>query len=1017
MTSSRSRVLPVILLAAFCGLGAAIWAYNSAGPEDVAPRIEPRLQAMQSVDSKVGIVAVVDWPGADASSVLDLLQDNYWKVYFQSDDPKQTEQVRTLASTAGVLGKRIFVDSGAAVTLQLANNIADSILVGPTAAAKIDKQELLRALRPQATAFIGGENGGENIVKPIPLGSDDWTHPYHGPDNNPQSQDQLARGELRTQFINRPKFSPMPEQTVAAGGRLFKAMGHIAHRVNQNAHLNTLVCINAYNGTILWKIGLPEGFMIHRNTMIATEDALYLGDDKSCKVIDARTGKVLEEITVPEDLTDGPVWKWMAIRDGTLFALVGNKEVKISTQPSKNEGLGHWPWGMWEGHEYADPKFSFGFGRTLVAIDLKSKKLKWNLRTDTFLDARSIVMNKDHVFAYSPENVLTAVDYKTGDVAWKQEEGDTLKAIGSLQKAQHWMTGYSTTCYVKCNDDYLFFAGPQCTEMVVLSAKTGDIAWTHPDGNLQLVLRDDAIYAAGPKSTGVRLDYKTGKTLSELPTRRACTRATGGPDSVFYRATGGTVRVLTESADAAEAQHIAAMRPPCQDGVLISNGHLYWGPWMCGCQLSLYGNIGLGPAGGESFPTDASLYQSALVSYEAKTPEPFAINEHDWPTFRSDNKRSDLVSSTLPQAVRSGWTATVSSNLMPTAPVAVGEMVFVADRSGMVQAFGADGKPVWKNYTAGPVYFAPAVANDRVFVGSADGRVYAYAARSGELLWTFRVAPAVQRINVFGELISRWPVAGGVVVQDGTVYAAAGIANYDGTYVVALDAKSGKLVAHNSTSGKLAPKVNGGISLQGNLSIADGELRFLGGGVYQTARYDLKTLACLNTPREQLHSDFQTAFYPLYPIYGKYVSMQAKCSAGVLCYAASYEGNLFGNITLQAMPEDGSPVQTGEIARRALRSNGKLPKGKSLWRDDHNRRFTSFIVSDDVMIATGHTDKQPDQPFIVAVNVADGTDIWKHDLPADTVKGGIAIDHAKRIFVSLENGQLLCFEPEAAPAE
>ena len=58
---------------------------------------------------------------------------------------------------------------------------------------------------------------------------------------------------------------------------------------------------------------------------------------------------------------------------------------------------------------------------------------------------------------------------------------------------------------------------------------------------------------------------------------------------------------------------------------------------------------------------------------------------------------------------------------MPTAPVAAGDMSFVADRSGAVQAFDANGELVWKQFTAGPVYYPPAVAKDRVFVGSADG--------------------------------------------------------------------------------------------------------------------------------------------------------------------------------------------------------------------------------------------------------------------------------------------------------
>ncbi len=746
---------------------------------------------LKSVGSEHGIVAVLDFPDSDAASVLELAQGNHWRIYFQSDKPEQVDQVRKAADEAGLLGTRLFVDAGSFKQIQLANNVADGLVVSPNAATRVKLDEMFRVLRPKASVIV---DSAAVIAKPLPAGTDVWSHPYHGPDNNPQSKDKIARGELRTQFINEPKFSPMPEQTVIAGGRIYKALGHIAHRRNQNKQLNTLFCINAYNGTILWKRSLPEGFMIHRNTMVATDDALYLGDNESCKVLDAKTGRVLENITFAKDLTDGPVWKWMAIDDGTLYAMIGNEEVKISTRPSDKPGLGHWPWEMWQGHEYANPKTSFGFGRTIVAIDLKTKKLKWNYQSEEFIDARALAMNNNHILAYSPEKFLTAVDRTTGEVAWQTDSADVLAAIGALGGAQHWVTGYSTTCYMKCSDDYVYFAGPQCKRMTVVSAANGELAWTHPDGNLQLVLRDDAIYAAGPKSTGVRLDYKTGKVLGELPTRRACTRATGAVDSVFYRAKGGTVRVLTDSKES-DAQHIAAMRPPCQDGVIISNGHFYWGPWMCGCELSLYGNIALGPAAGRTFPTDASLYKSALATISGKQPAPLAINENDWPSFRAGNQRHDRVSFTLPRSVKTNWQSSINTKEMPTAPVAAGDMVFVADRSGVVQAYAADGTTAWKNYTGGAIYYAPAVANDRLYVGSADGRVYAFAAKTGELLWSFQVAPAVERINVFGQLVSRWPVAGGVVVQGNKLYAVAGIANYDGTYVVALDAKSGELLA------------------------------------------------------------------------------------------------------------------------------------------------------------------------------------------------------------------------------
>ena len=119
----------------------------------------------------------------------------------------------------------------------------------------------------------------------------------------------------------------------------------------------------------------------------------------------------------------------------------------------------------------------------------------------------------------------------------------------------------------------------------------------------------------GPERTrGMLLDYHSGAEIASLPARRACTRATGCADSIFFRASGGTVRVMAATSDrSVSAKHIAPMRPPCQDGVLVSNGHLYWGPWMCGCQLSLYGNIGLRPIGEVvSAPRDLETAERAL---------------------------------------------------------------------------------------------------------------------------------------------------------------------------------------------------------------------------------------------------------------------------------------------------------------------------------------------------------------------------------------------------------------------
>jgi outer membrane protein assembly factor BamB len=967
--------------------------------------------ALERIGIRRGVCVVLGLPdGTQPSFVTDVARGSELLVYFQSADMQEVAAVRKAAEAAGLLGSRVFVDAGDFGRVHLADNMAGAVLASSLAGNRAGLEELLRVLHPRGKAILGVRE----IVKPFPEGIDSWSHPYHGPDNNPQSTDQSAKAPYLTQFLAEPYFCPMPEVSVAAGGRVFRAFGHIAHKANQNAMLNTLICVGAYNGTILWTRPLAEGFMIHRNTMIATPEVLYLADHRSCKLIDAATGEVTDEITVPEGVSDGPVWKWMALADGVLYALVGAKEVAISAQPSQTLGLGHWPWGMWQGHEYQDPKTSFGFGRTFIAIDPRTKKVLWTYRDEDYLDSRAVCLRGERIYAYSPEKVLKCIEATSGKVLWKNSDADLLEAIGPNQKAQHYVTGYATSTYMKCNDDFLFFAGPQRSRLVVARAKDGKLAWQKEHGNYQLVLREDCIYAAGPQQSrspdvaaaGYKLDYETGEVLAKLPMRRACTRATGSVDSIFFRASGGTVRIDTATN---AAKHIVPMRPPCQDGVIISDGNLYWGPWMCGCQLSLYGHIGLTSAGDFNFqsgPDDLRLEKFA----DTASIEPLDVEPGDWPTYQGDNARSATAKVEIPRRVTRQWSFRVPSDGFPSAPVTAGGLVFFGDRNGVVRAVGAaDGKLQWQAYTGGAIFFPPAVGDGRLFVGSADGRVYAFEAATGRRLWTFRAAPADRWIPVYGKLISTWPVAGGVVFQDGVVYAAAGIAHYDGTHVCALDAATGSVKWYNDTSGATSAKTNSGVSLQGSLSIRGGELQFLGGGVHQQARYDLPTGKCLNSPHDQPNSKFATAFYAYFPTYGKYMSLDRNLADGKsLRYSAAYEGTRHSRLALLPAPAPGTRRQPTPPPRAGARRPGQ--DIKPIWQQPSDRRYNGFVVAGDVLLAAGHTGPSgKDTSFLAAINVPNGSERWLKKLPGPVVKGGAAVNHQGRVFVSLENGRILAF--------
>jgi outer membrane protein assembly factor BamB len=248
---------------------------------------------------------------------------------------------------------------------------------------------------------------------------------------------------------------------------------------------------------------------------------------------------------------------------------------------------------------------------------------------------------------------------------------------------------------------------------------------------------------------------------------------------------------------------------------------LYWGPWICACRLSLFGHICLAPAG--DFPLEAAPNEKDRLTVGPGDPE-------------------QVTALAEPIALQAG-------------------------ESGVVRAARkSDGKLLWKFYTGGKVNFAPVIWQDRVFVGSNDGRVYALEAATGRLLWRFRAAPAVRRIPVYDRLMSTWPVAGGVVLHEGTLYAAAGIAHYDGTHVYALDPLTGRLKWHNGDSGALNPTFRNGVSLHGQLNIGRHQehgpvLQFAAGNAVATAMYDLQTGKCLTPPPTAPQGIAQSTFY------------------------------------------------------------------------------------------------------------------------------------------------------------
>ncbi len=1003
-----------LCLGLLIGLGLAGTAYGRPIRSDAdGPAVVERIGVSRGICVVLGDAACALAIGLAKGS--DLL------VYLQFPVPEDAEAAARAADEAGYYGTRIFVEKGALSHLHLADNVADA-LIAVGKGSDVGRDEVLRVLRPRGRAIVGRKEW----EKPVPAGIDDWPHPYHGPDNNPQSDDVVARAPYLTQFLAEPHYAPLPQVAVASSGRVFKAFGHVAFKEREESLLNTLAAYNGYNGTELWRRALPGGFMVHRNTMIATPRVLYVGDDMSCKVIEAATGELLDEIAPPVDIAGGTFWKWMALEDGVLYAMMGGQEQRDPVVKQRRDAHG-WPWEPIS-MGFNQPENPWGYGRNLLAIDAETKRVLWSYREEEAADARAACMKNGRIFLFRFGAFLTCVDAKTGDVLWRKTPQDAPKlfdTLGEYSTRQGWQTNWRTAAYLKCSDDALYFAGTQIERLVAVSAVDGEVLWEHPYDNFQLLLREDALYGiSGPwrNNESRKFDPLTGKVLAKLDIgRRACTRPTGTADAIFFRAQGGTTRfdLATE-----KRQWVSPMRPNCHDGVTIAHGLLYWWPSVCDCQLTLYGVTCLGPAGDFDFSPQATeaerLETAANPGVDTAS---FSESPADWPTFRANNQGTARSLAAIPSAAMPLWRAAARTSFVPTAPVAAGDLTFVAGSDGIVRAFDlSTGARRWTAYVGGAVRVPPTFWQGRVLVGSGDGRVYAFEAATGRQLWCFRAAPAERKIPVYGGLLSTWPVASGIRVEEGIAYFAAGIVNYDGTHVYALDAATGKLVWQNSGSGHLDQEARTGVSVQGPMLIHDETLYLPGGTSVSPARYRLNDGTCLNDPKPlELCESSAPRGSDLFligekvvacgqPYYGdpEFPAVDPTVLEKTLHTAtARRDVAWINNAKIMCFNPISKKLLNKSVRKRGddvfiLPTWGKLRISEEPLWEYACPGSLAFAASDDVVLVAT-------QSQVTALGMENGTVLWSHALPAAPVPWGLAVDREGRTIVSLQDGQVVSF--------
>lgn len=197
----------------------------------------------------------------------------------------------------------------------------------------------------------------------------------------------------------------------------------------------------------------------------------------------------------------------------------------------------------------------------------------------------------------------------------------------------------------------------------------------------------------------------------------------------------------------------------------------------------------------------------------------------DWPAYLNGNDRAGFSEGKLDPSLKLAWTYKSPEKPIKAwsgpreSPIEGHEMKHRVDFDDALQVvmgdgrafFGstvdhrlhcvelATGKPIWDFYTEGPIRLAPTLAHGNVYFGSDDGMVYCLNAVDGNVVWKMRVGPEDDRLLSRGEMISRWPVRTGVLIDGETAYFGAGVFPHETVYLCAVNARDGSIVWRNDT--------------------------------------------------------------------------------------------------------------------------------------------------------------------------------------------------------------------------
>jgi hypothetical protein len=292
------------------------------------------------------------------------------------------------------------------------------------------------------------------------------------------------------------------------------------------------------------------------------------------------------------------------------------------------------------------------------------------------------------------------------------------------------------------------------------------------------------------------------------------------------------------------------------------------------------------------------------------------------------------------------------------------------------------------------------------------------------------------------------------LVHDGIAYFAAGIIDYDGTYVYALNAKTGEIVWQNNSSGHLNEQLRKGVSVQGNLTIHGNELLMAGGNQVSPARFDLDSGSCLtktldNGNPKANNGRFVGVFADDTVIRGGRILYSSPRNVATKGGFQAIRDNRQINMNFGGIPPawndqimtmvnlrhgtlaccdaskvkeeiDGKPADRPADDRRRrnlaaqLQEAGAIRWEYSLGNKDRFEVLSLAVCPDEVVavLEFQRGDRAQPQWWVAALGMKDGKPGFRDEFHTEPLPGGLLIDRDGRVTVMMLNGSVICYGGE-----